>query len=83
MPKLKLSKIGNSIGVIFPEEMLTRLKVEEGDNLYAIETKGGYLVTPKDPGIAGQLDAGREFLKDYQSTFNALADKLPNDAGSA
>jgi hypothetical protein len=42
--------------------MLARLKVKKGDTLYAIETKEGYLITPYDPGIADQLDAGREFM---------------------
>ena len=53
--------------------MLTRLKVEKGDTLYAIETKEGYLFTPYDPAIADQLDAGREFMKEYRDTFKALA----------
>lgn len=73
MTSLKLTKVGTSTGTIIPKEMLARLKVEKGDTLFAIETKEGYLITPYDPAIAEQLDAGREFMKDYRETFKALA----------
>jgi len=73
MTTLKLTKIGTSTGLIIPKEMLARLKVEKGDTLYAIETKEGYLLTPYDPAIADQLEAGREFMKEYRETFKALA----------
>ncbi len=73
MTLLKLTKIGTATAVILPEEMLARLKVENGDNLYAIETTDGYLITPCDPAIADELDAGREFIKEYTGTFKALA----------
>jgi len=33
----------------------------------------GYLITPYDPAIAEQLDAGREFMKEYRNSFKALA----------
>ncbi|HWR53972.1 MAG TPA: hypothetical protein VN428_22865 [Bryobacteraceae bacterium] len=73
MTSLKLTKVGTSTGTIIPKEMLARMKVEKGDTLFAIETKEGYLITPYDPAIADQLDAGREFMKDYRETFKALA----------
>jgi putative addiction module antidote len=73
MTSLKLIKVGTSTGAIIPKEMLARLKVEKGDTLYAIETKEGFLLTPYDPAIADQLEAGREFMKEYRETFKALA----------
>lgn len=73
MTSLKLTKVGTSTGAIIPKEMLARMKVEKGDTLFAIETKEGYLITPYDPAIAEQLDAGREFMKDYRESFKALA----------
>ena len=73
MISLKLTKVGTSTGTIIPKEMLARMKVEKGDTLFAIETREGYLITPYDPSLAEQLDAGREFMKDYRETFKALA----------
>jgi putative addiction module antidote len=73
MQTLKLTRIGTSTGAVIPKEMLTRLKVEKGDCLYAIETPEGYLLTPYDPAIEEQLNAGRNFMKEYRETFKALA----------
>lgn len=73
MAKLKLTPIGTSTGVIIPREMLARMKVEKGDLLYAIETAEGYLLTPYDPDIDAQLEAGRKFMKQYRDVFKALA----------
>ncbi len=49
------------------------MKVEKGDTLYAIETAEGYLITPYDPAIEDQLQAGREFKREYRDIFKALA----------
>ncbi len=34
MTTLKLTQIGNSVGVILPKEVLARLKLEKGDSLF-------------------------------------------------
>ena len=73
MTALKLTRLGTSTGMIIPKEMLTRMKVEKGDTLYAIETAEGYLLTPYDPSIDKQLKAGRQFMKNNRDTFKALA----------
>lgn len=71
---IKLTTVGTSTGAVIPKEMLAHMKVEKGDTLYAIETADGYLITPYDPSIADQLEAGRAFMKDYRDTFKALAE---------
>ncbi len=73
MSELKLTSVGTSTGAVIPKEMLTRMKVGKGDTLYAIETPEGYLLTPYDPSIEDQLNAGRKFMKQYRDTFKALA----------
>jgi putative addiction module antidote len=73
MNALKLTRLGTSTGMIIPKEMLTRMKVEKGDTLYAIETAEGYLLTLYDPTIDKQLKAGRQFMKNNRDTFKALA----------
>jgi putative addiction module antidote len=70
---LKLTAIGTSTGIVIPKEMLNRMKVERGDVLHVVETADGYLLTPYDPKVAEQVDAGREFMKTYRDTFKALA----------
>ena len=71
--KIKLIKIGTSTGAIFPKEMLAQLKIHQGDTLFTVETPDGILLTPYDPDVEKQLEAGREFMREYRDTFRALA----------
>jgi len=73
MHTLKLTQIGNSVGVILPKEVLARLKVEKGDSLHLTDTPHGVALTPYDPTFEEQLELGREFMREYKDTFRALA----------
>jgi putative addiction module antidote len=73
MQTLKLIQVGNSVGVIFPKEVLARLKLAKGDDMHITETPGGITLTPYDPNFAEQLEVGREFMREYRDTFRALA----------
>lgn len=73
MSTLKLTQIGNSVGVILPKEVLARLKVEKGDTLFLTEAANGVTLTPYDPTLDDQLRLGREFMREYRDTFHQLA----------
>jgi putative addiction module antidote len=73
MRALKLTQIGNSVGVILPKEILARLKIEKGDTVYVTETPDGVALTAFDPSFEEQLEQGREFMREYRDTFRALA----------
>jgi putative addiction module antidote len=70
---LKLTQIGNSVGVILPKEVLANLKVSKGESVFLTETPEGYVVTPYDPALDEQMTAGRDFMHDFRDTFHALA----------
>jgi putative addiction module antidote len=73
MTSLKLTQIGNSVGVILPKEVLARLKLEKGDTVFVTDAANGVLLTPYDPALDEQLEAGREFMREYRDTFHQLA----------
>jgi len=73
MHALKLTQIGNSVGVILPKEVLARLKLVKGDTLFITDTPDGVALTPYDPSFEDQLEVGREFMREYKDTFRALA----------
>jgi putative addiction module antidote len=73
MHTLKLTQIGNSVGVILPKEVLGKLKLEKGDSIFITETPDGYAITPYDPAVEEQLQAGRDFMREYRDTFHQLA----------
>ena len=73
MTALKLTQIGNSVGVILPKEMLARLKLEKGDTVFVTDAVNGVTLTPYDPTLEDQIKAGREFMHDFRDTFHQLA----------
>ena len=73
MHVLKLTQIGNSVGVILPKEVLANLKLEKGESIFLTETPEGYVVTPYDPALDEQMTAGREFMHEFRDSFHALA----------
>ena len=73
MTALKLTQIGNSVGVILPKEVLARLKVEKGDTLFVTDAANGVLLTPYDPSLEEQLKLGREFMHEFRDAFHQLA----------
>ncbi|MBI2726386.1 MAG: AbrB/MazE/SpoVT family DNA-binding domain-containing protein [Polaromonas sp.] len=73
MSALKLTQIGNSLGVILPKEVLARMKIEKGDTVFLTEAANGITLTPYDPELEEQLKLGREFMREYRDTFHQLA----------
>lgn len=74
MIALKLTQIGNSVGVVLPKEALAKLGVEKGDVVYLTDAPGGALqISPYDPEVARQIELGEEVMDEYRDTFRALA----------
>ena len=73
MHTLKLTQIGNSVGVILPKEALARMKLQKGETVFLTESVDGFILTPYDPALEEEITAGREFMREYRDTFRALA----------
>lgn len=71
--KLKISTIGNSAGVILPKELLARLRLDKGDELYAIETPDGIRLTTYDPELAAQMEVAEEVMRKRRTLLHKLA----------
>ena len=73
MLRLKVTTVGESLGVVLPEEVLARFKAKEGDELALIETPEGYALTAWDPDFARCMETGREITRRYGKALRALA----------
>ena len=71
--KLKITTIGNSAGVILPRELLTRLRLEKGDELFALETPDGIRLTTYDPVLARQMEVAEEVMRKDRHVLRKLA----------
>lgn len=73
MTSIKLRKVGNSIGATFPADVLSRLKVGEGDTLHVTDTKDGIALSPYDPEFERQMEAARKVMRDNRAVLRELA----------
>jgi putative addiction module antidote len=71
---LQVKKIGNSVGLILPKDLLARLKLKEGDKLHVVEqTERGIKLSPYDPKHAEAMEFARRSFRKYADTYKALA----------
>lgn len=73
--ELKLRKIGNSVGVILPKEVLARLNVDDGDALYLTETPdGSFRLTAANPGFGRKMKIAGQLSRKYGHALKKLAE---------
>lgn len=70
---LKLTRIGNSVGVVLPKEVLSRLKLEAGDVLHVVDTERGVELSPYDPTFEAQMEIAREIMRKNRDVLRELA----------
>ncbi|MES3000620.1 MAG: AbrB/MazE/SpoVT family DNA-binding domain-containing protein [Pseudomonadota bacterium] len=73
MYSLKLTQVGNSVGAIFPKELLARLHLEKGDELYLTESPEGLRLTVHNPEFESQMKAARDIMKKRRAVLRELA----------
>lgn len=71
--QLKITKIGNSAGVILPKELLARLRVDAGDSLYVTETPDGVRITAANPDFAAKMAAAEAIMREDRDILRVLA----------
>lgn len=74
MLEVKVRKFGNSLGVIFPKEVLKRLHSGDGEKLFLVEAPGGdYRLTAYDPAFEKKLAKADDIMNRYRNTLRELA----------
>lgn len=74
MTTLKLTQIGNSVGLILPKELLARLKLEKGDTVFVTEAAhGAVMMTPYDAEFESQMGEARKIMKERRQVLRELA----------
>jgi putative addiction module antidote len=70
---LKLTQIGNSVGVVLPKEALAALKLEKGDSMYLTESPEGFRLTAYDPEFERQMSTAEDIMKRRRNVLRELA----------
>jgi len=70
---LKITKIGNSAGVVLPKELLAKLRAGVGDTLYVSETPDGIRITAADPSFEAQMALAEQIMREDRDILRVLA----------
>ena len=62
MTTVKVTTIGNAVGIVLPKELLEHLQVSEGDMLLVTETPKGVELTPYDAEFAEQMEIAERVM---------------------
>lgn len=73
MHALKLRKIGSSVGVILPKELLDRMHLKEGDQLFVNENQDGVQLSAYDPDFESAMKAFKRTRRKYRNALRELA----------
>ncbi len=72
--QLKITTIGNSVGVILPKELLEKLRVGKGDSLQVLEVPGGITLTPFNGDFDRQMDVAERVMRRRRDVLKKLAE---------
>ena len=70
---VKLGKMGGSVGATLPKDLADRFHLEAGDDVLAVETAQGILLTPYDPDVDEGLAIAVQTQKRYRNALRELA----------
>lgn len=70
---LKITKIGNSVGVVLPKELLAKLRAGVGDTLYVSETPDGIRITAADPTFEAKMVLAEQLMREDRDILRVLA----------
>ena len=71
--KLEIKKIGNSTGIILPKELLARLGLQQGHEVFVTELPDGLTLRKRDETFERGMEIARELMKTYENTLRELA----------
>ena len=74
MTTLKLTQIGNSVGVILPKEILAKLKLGKGDALTLTEAPDGIMLRAYSPDFAKWMEIGEKVMREDREVLRKLAE---------
>lgn len=70
---LKVTQVGNSLGLILPKEAVAALNVEKGDTVMLTAAPDGFRITASDPAFEERMELARKIMKRRRNALRELA----------
>ena len=74
MTTVKVTTVGNSVGIVLPKDLLERLRIGKGDTLFVSETPNGVELTPYDEEFAKQMEVAEQVMRKRRNVLRKLAE---------
>ena len=74
MVALKVRRVGNSLGLVLPKEVVSRLRTSEGEEVFLLEGPNNtYRLTPFDPDFQKKMKKAEDIMSRYRNTLHVLS----------
>lgn len=70
---LKITRIGNSAGIILTKDMLAKLNANIGDEISLTVHDDGITLTPVDPEFEEEMRLARQIMQERRKVLRELA----------
>lgn len=70
---VKITKIGNSAGVVLSKELLAKLRAGVGDTLYVSESPDGIRITATNPEFEAKMALAEQIMREDRDILRVLA----------
>ncbi|MEK4034599.1 AbrB/MazE/SpoVT family DNA-binding domain-containing protein [Methylocystis sp. IM3] len=70
---LKVIRIGNSLGVVLPREIVADLAVEKGDRVFLTRSPEGYRLTKSDPEFERRVVLAKRIMSKRHNALRELS----------
>jgi len=71
---VKITQIGNSVGIVLPKEVLAELNVQKGDSLHLVKHPEGFVLSAYDEEFARKMKAIRHVMREHRDVLRMLAE---------
>jgi len=74
MMALRIRKVGSSLGLVLPQEVVSRLRTGDGQHVFLLEGPNNtYVMTSSDPAFQAKMEKTEEITARYSNALNLLA----------
>jgi putative addiction module antidote len=71
---LKITTVGNSVGIVLPKEFLSHMNVQKGDSLYVTKTPDGIQLGAYDAEFVAKMEVAERVIGKYRDALRRLAE---------
>ena len=71
--ELKVRKIGNGYGVLFPKQLMDEMALQEGSKLEVTKVDGVFQMSPADAQFTRQVEAFLRTEAQHRNSYRELA----------